>query len=48
MLADLVNRNDMGMIEVGTGTRLETESPQVVFGRQVASTDHFERDLPVE
>ena len=32
----------------GRGARLETKSPQVVIGREVASTNHLECDLPAE
>ena len=48
MLPDLVDRHDVGMIELGDRLHLVLESPQLVLRRQCSRPDHLERHWPVE
>ena len=44
VLADLVDRHDVGMIEIGRGLRLGVEALHVGGGGQLAGKDHLESD----
>ena len=48
MLADLVDRHDAGMVEVGGGLGLEVEALDLVVAGELAGEDHLERDGPVQ
>jgi hypothetical protein len=48
MLADLVNRHDVRVVEVGGGFRLGVEALHVTRRRQLLGEDHLEGDDPVE
>ena len=48
VLADLVDRHDAGMIEIGSGFGFQVEALDLVFARELPGQDHLERDGPVE
>ena len=48
VLADLVDRHDARMVEVGGGLGLGVEPPDVGLVGELAGEDHLERDGPVE
>ncbi len=48
VLADLVDRHDTGVVEVGGGLGLDAEAADVGLAGELAGEDHLERDRPVE
>ena len=48
VLADLVDRDDAGVVEQGDGLGLVLEAAQLVVAGEQAGLDHLERDGPVE
>ena len=48
VLADLVDRHDARVVEVGGGLGLGVEPPDVGLVGELAGEDHLERDGPVE
>ena len=46
--ADLVDRHDAGMVEVGGGLGLDVEPLDIGFGGKLAGEDHLERDRAIE
>ena len=48
VLADLVDRHDPGMIEVGGGLGLRVEPLDVGVVSKMSRQDHLERDGPIE
>ena len=48
VLADLVDRHDPGMIEVGRRLGLDVEPPDVGLVGELAGEDHLERHRPIQ
>ena len=48
VLADLEDRHDARMVEVGRRLGLDVEPPHVGLGRELAGKDHLECDRPVQ
>ncbi len=48
VLADLVDRHDVRVVELRDGLGLVLKSQQLAFGGETARLDHLEGDGPVE
>ena len=48
MLADFVNRHDMGMIELRDSFGLVLKAQELIFGGERARLDQLDRDRPIE